>query len=109
MLLEHSEDWERILAVLAWFCEHPRPAIYVRQIDVPDVDTKFIEGRRALFTELLDLVLPAEAVDGTSVRTSKLGTAFSRSRRWFDSDFSSRATGSPACRMYRSRPWSSRI
>lgn len=68
LLLEHCDDWDRILAVLAWFCEHPRAAIYVRQIDVAGVDTKFVEERRALLTELIDLVLPPEAVDGASVR-----------------------------------------
>jgi hypothetical protein len=62
-LLEHADDWERVLAVLAWFRAHPRPGIYLRQLDIPGVDTKFIEGRRKLLMELLDGVLPEWAIE----------------------------------------------
>ncbi len=61
-LLGHADDWPRILAVLEWFCQHPAPGIYLRQLDVPGVHTKFIEARRGVFTELLDLCLPSHAV-----------------------------------------------
>lgn len=60
--LEHAPDWNRILDVLLWFREHPRCGLYLRQIDIPGVDTKFIESRLLLFSELLGLVLPREAV-----------------------------------------------
>jgi hypothetical protein len=62
-LLEHSDEWERVLAVLAWFRAHPRPGLYLRQLDVPGVDTKFIERRAGLLAELLERVLPLDAVD----------------------------------------------
>jgi hypothetical protein len=62
-LLEHASDWERILAVVAWLRAHPRPGLYARQIDVPGVHSKFIEKRRRLLTELLDLALPQAAID----------------------------------------------
>jgi hypothetical protein len=62
-VLEQSQDWPRLLNVLAWLKEHPRPGIYLRQIDVEDVHTKFLEAHRGLLSELLDLVLPPEAVD----------------------------------------------
>lgn len=61
-VLEHAEDWSRVLAVLSWFRAHPRPAIYLRQLDIPDVHTKFVETHRALLTEMLDLILPPEAI-----------------------------------------------
>ena len=61
--LEQADAWERILAVVAWFRAHPRPGLYLRQLDIPGVDTKFIETRRRLLGELLDRVLPAEAID----------------------------------------------
>ncbi len=62
-LLAHGADWERVLAVLDWFRARPRPGIYLRQLDIPGVDTKFIEARRKLLMELLDAVLPGWAVD----------------------------------------------
>jgi len=61
-LIEHADGWARILAVLRWFVAHPRPAIYLRQLDTAGVDTKFIEARKGLFAELLDQVLPPEAI-----------------------------------------------
>ncbi len=63
--LELAEDWPRLLAIVAWLHKHPRPAIYLRQIDLPGVHTKLIEKHRGVLAELLDLVLPAEAIDAT--------------------------------------------
>ena len=62
-VLAEADAWPRVLAVLDWFRAHPRPGVYLRQLDIPGVDTKFIEGRRRLFIELLDTVLPASAID----------------------------------------------
>ena len=64
--LAHAADWERILAVLRWFRGHPRCGLYLRQLDIGGVDTKFIEGRKVLLAELLDLVLPPEALDAAA-------------------------------------------
>lgn len=66
-LLDHADDWPAILDLVGWFRSHPRPARYARQIDVPGVHTKFIEERRKLLAELLDLVLPAEAIRADAV------------------------------------------
>ena len=66
-LLEHAGDWARLLALVDWFLAHPRPGVYTRQIDLPGVHTKFVERHRGLLGELLDLVLPAEAVDARFV------------------------------------------
>jgi hypothetical protein len=60
--LESADDWGALLAVVAWFTARPRPGIYLRQVDIPGVDTKFIEARHSLIAELLDATLPAEAV-----------------------------------------------
>jgi hypothetical protein len=60
LALEHAADWLRILAVLAWFRDHPRSGLYLRQADIPKVDTKFIEARKGLIAELLDIVLPRD-------------------------------------------------
>ena len=61
--LELADRWERLLAVVAWLQAHPRPGVYLRQVDVPGVDSKFIEAHRGTLTELLDLALPPEAVE----------------------------------------------
>ena len=61
--LHLAERWPRLLAVVRWVVEHPRPGIYLRQVDVPEVDSKFIEAHRSVLIELLDLALPPEALD----------------------------------------------
>ena len=72
--LELREEWPRLLAVVSWLIRHPRPDIYPRQATIPGVHGKFIETHRKTLAELLDLVLPPEAVD-----TSAIGTGgFSR-------------------------------
>lgn len=61
--LELAELWPRLLAVVGWLQAHPRPGVYLRQVDVPGVDSKFIEAHRSVLIELLDLALPAQAVE----------------------------------------------
>lgn len=61
--LEHAAEWERVLAVLAWFLAHPRSGVYLRQIEAEGVHTKFVEDRKGLFADLLDRVLPPDALD----------------------------------------------
>jgi hypothetical protein len=51
-LLDHAEKWDRLLAILLWLRKNPRPEIYVRQMDLPGVDTKFIESCEGILTEL---------------------------------------------------------
>ncbi|OQW71537.1 MAG: hypothetical protein BVN35_16320 [Proteobacteria bacterium ST_bin11] len=63
-LLEHVESWPKLLAVVGWVVEHPRPGIYLRQLSLPGVDTKFIEQHKKLLSEWLDLLLPESAIDG---------------------------------------------
>ena len=65
-VLQYAADWERILAVLRWFRSHPRSGLYLRQLDIAGVDTKFIEARKPLLAELLDIVLPPLAPLDTS-------------------------------------------
>lgn len=60
--LLHAGEWNRMLAVVGWFQLHPRPEIYLRQVDIAGVDTKFIESRRGVIAELLDRALPPEAL-----------------------------------------------
>jgi hypothetical protein len=62
-VLDHLDEWPRLLAVLGWIAEHPHSARYLRQIDLPGVHTKFIERYRPLLSEMLDLVLPAAAIE----------------------------------------------
>ena len=63
--LELADEWPRLLDIVAWLQAHPRPGIYLRQVDIPGVHSKFIEARRGVLSELLDLALPAKAIDSS--------------------------------------------
>lgn len=65
--LELGDDWPKLLAVVGWLLGHPRPGIYLRQVDLPGVHTKFIEAHRSVLAELLDLALPPDVVDVTKM------------------------------------------
>jgi hypothetical protein len=69
--LELAEEWPNLLYIVAWRIKHPRPAIYLRQIDLPGVHSKFIEGHRGVLGELFDLVLPPEEID--AIATGAIG------------------------------------
>ncbi len=58
-----GEDFSRLVEVVAWLQAHSRPGIYLRQVDLPGIHSKFIEEHRAVLSELLDRSLPADAVD----------------------------------------------
>lgn len=75
LLLDYAADWPRLLAVCRYFQTNPRPGLYMRQLDIPGVDTKFIETRRAIIADLLTSILPAEAVKATSRGLSDRGFA----------------------------------
>ncbi|MDD2759774.1 MAG: DUF2220 family protein [Methylomonas sp.] len=63
--LEDAEPWPKLLAVADWIMANPRPGIYLRQISLPAIDSKFIEKHKKLLGEWLDLLLPEAAIDFT--------------------------------------------
>jgi hypothetical protein len=74
--LELSAEWPRLLTVVAWFVGHPRPGIYLRQVDLPGVHSKFIEAHRGVLAELLDMALPADAVDISKTGISQFSARY---------------------------------
>lgn len=74
--LDLADRWERLLAVVAWLQAHPRPGVYLRQVDVPGVDSKFIEAHRGVLAELLDLALPPEVVETNATGVAQFTRRF---------------------------------
>ena len=74
--LELADRWERLLAVVAWLQANPRPGVYLRQVDAPGVDSKFIETHRGVLAELLDSALPPEAIDTRATGTAQFARRF---------------------------------
>ncbi len=66
-IVEHAGDWGRLIAVISWLTTHPRPAVFLREVPAVE-DTKFIERKKDILRELLDLVLGDEAIDRSASR-----------------------------------------
>jgi hypothetical protein len=64
--LQLAGDWDRLLATVRWIDEHRLAGLYLRQVDVPGVDTKFIESHQRVLTQLLDLQLDPARINLTA-------------------------------------------
>ena len=62
ILLDNLAIWQKLLSVADWFIAHPNPDIYIRQIDLIGIDSKFIEQHAAQLTILLDTLLPSSTI-----------------------------------------------
>ena len=65
-VLELADVWDHLLDVVDWVERHPRPGVYLRQVDIAGVHSKFIEAHRGVLIQWLDSVLPPEALDTTA-------------------------------------------
>ncbi|WP_163865027.1 DUF3322 domain-containing protein [Myxococcus eversor] len=59
VLLAHMDAWERVLLVLDWLLANPQSGRYLRQVDLPGLDSKFIEHHKGLLMELQEQVQPS--------------------------------------------------
>jgi len=62
-VLAHADVWPQLLDFILWRQQHPIPGIYLRQVSLPGIDSKFIEQHKAILTTLLDQVLPEEQIN----------------------------------------------
>lgn len=71
-----ANAWARLLDIVDWLQAHPKPGVYIRQLDVPDVHSKFIETHRGVLTELLDVALPAAVIEPSAVGASQFAKRY---------------------------------
>lgn len=72
-VLEQAEVWPLLLDCVVWMAARRTPELYLRQVDVPGVDTKLIEANAGTLSSLLDAALPPERVDQRFGRTDIVG------------------------------------
>ncbi|MFF4609992.1 Wadjet anti-phage system protein JetD domain-containing protein [Streptomyces albidoflavus] len=68
-VLRNIDHWTRLVEIAGWVRDHTTAALYVRQIDVPGVDTKFIENNKGILSELLDHSLPHDRIQTGAARS----------------------------------------
>ena len=64
-ILTHEADWTRLVTTALWIEAHATSDTYLRQVDVPGVDTKYIEHNRTILAAILDLLLHEQRIDRT--------------------------------------------
>ena len=74
--LAFAGQWPRLLALLDWRLARANPGVYLRQVDVPDVHSKFIERHRSVLSELLDLMLPAIQINQLATGASRFAERY---------------------------------
>lgn len=62
-LLRIAPDLDRLILLWKWMISHQRPGIYLRQIDISGIDSKFTENYRKVLSAWLDQTLPQETVN----------------------------------------------
>ncbi len=66
LALRLAAAWNRLVATVLWIERHQAPGMYLRQVDVPGVDTKFIERHKGVLAELLDAQLDPSRVNAAT-------------------------------------------
>jgi hypothetical protein len=61
--IEHQSIWGDLLATVNWITTNSTEVLYLRQIDVEGLDTKFVDHHRKLLDELLTAVLHEDRID----------------------------------------------
>lgn len=74
--LELADEWSRFLEIVAWVEAHPRSGMYLRQVDIPGMHSKYIETHRGVLSELLDLVLPPTAIETQATGVSQFAQRY---------------------------------
>ena len=74
--LELADAWVPLLDIVDWLQAHPRPGVYLREVDLPGVHSKFIEAHRGVLQEWLDAVLEPPALDLSATGVSQFAQRY---------------------------------
>lgn len=73
VFMKHHADWQGLLNVCEAFIANPQPNCYLRELEIVGIDSKFIEHRKGILTELLDILLPATAIQTDIIGSKQYG------------------------------------
>lgn len=62
-VINYLGKWENLLRVCLYFQNHPKPHLYIRELPINNVDTKFIEKNKGILNELLSAILSDDAIN----------------------------------------------
>lgn len=59
-----EEDYRRLVEIIAWIEKNPASNLYPRQLPVSGLDSKWLEKRKGLLVDLVDVIRGRSATDG---------------------------------------------
>jgi len=62
LVLKYEKEWSQILEVATYLHQRPLPNVFVRELDVSGVDTKFIETHQSIFKKIFPIALPENGI-----------------------------------------------
>ncbi len=74
--IEAAPVWPRLLLAVDWLRRRGGLGLYLRQIEAPGVDTKFVAAHQRVLAALLDEVLPATAIQQRYSRGSDFAARY---------------------------------
>jgi len=64
LVLEQKKNWQKLLNVVTFFVKNTNPKLYIRELSIDSVDTKFIEKYKKLIDLLLCAIFQKEPLKG---------------------------------------------
>ena len=56
LILEYKDIWDKLLLVVDFFINNSHPNVYIRELSIKDIDTKFIENHKKIIDTLLSCI-----------------------------------------------------
>lgn len=63
VILNYQEEWQQLLTTCNFLRQNPLPNRYLRELDIPGVDSKFIEMHKNILSQLFEVLLPPRAIN----------------------------------------------
>jgi len=73
LFLECEKILDRAFLVCSFFIENPKPKIYLRELSISGIDTKFVEQNKRIIDTFLSLLLDENSYDKNIVKLSNYG------------------------------------
>lgn len=73
LLLQNRANIKELLAICSFFEKNPKPNIYIRELSIEGVDTKFIQKNRVVVDSFLSTVLEEDSFDAGITKLSENG------------------------------------
>lgn len=72
-IIQNLGIWDKLLQICDYFVKNPKPNIYIRELSIEGIDTKFIEKNKTILDMLLSNILKQSEFDHKITKFSSYG------------------------------------